>query len=69
MPKLRQPGLERSLLALNDPEIERADVEATLSLYNEPDVHRYGGGHFFRQDGQKNYRKVINVLSRPIKPV
>ena len=33
--------------ALDDPEIKRADVEAVLALYKNPDVHQYTGGHFF----------------------
>jgi pimeloyl-ACP methyl ester carboxylesterase len=33
--------------AIDDPEIMRADVEATLALYQAPDVHQYTGGHFF----------------------
>ena len=52
--------------ALDDPEIERADVEATLSLYNEPDVHRYRGGHFFSTGRTEELSEKLSTFFRDL---
>ena len=52
--------------ALDDPEIERADVEAALRLYNEPDVHRYRGGHFFSTGRTEELSEKLSTFFRDL---
>lgn len=48
--------------ALDDPEIMRADVEAALAFYENPDVHQYTGGHFFSTGRTEELSKKLTLF-------
>ena len=50
--------------ALDDPEIMRADVEAVLALYENPDVHQYTGGHFFSTERTEELSDKLTAFFR-----